>query len=251
VFISWSGARSNAAAQALRDWLPMVINALNPWLSSADIHQGARWQTDVAANLENAGAGIICLTPSNLHSDWILFEAGALSKAIKDMFVCPLLIGLEPTDIELPLAQFQVTQATREDLLKLLKTLNKAMGENALKDTHVEVAFAKWWPELESKLVALPPDELTPKTRRTERDILEELLALARSVARDRFGSEGEVVKKLMQEAGTSEFQVFKRLIQDKSEVAQMIEKSAAEQAEVTKRIFREIRDLKLPPEEK
>jgi hypothetical protein len=89
VFISWSGLRSGAVAEALRNWLPKVINALKPWLSTTDIDKGARWSTDVAVRLEVAKAGIICLTPSNLHSDWILFEAGALSKTLQNTFVSP------------------------------------------------------------------------------------------------------------------------------------------------------------------
>jgi hypothetical protein len=80
VFISWSGERSRAAAEALRSWLPKIINAIKPWLSSEDIDKGSRWGTDVASRLETAKAGIICLTPGNLHSDWILFEAGATIK---------------------------------------------------------------------------------------------------------------------------------------------------------------------------
>ena len=93
------GERSRAAAEALRGWLPKIINAIKPWLSSEDIDKGARWSTDVASRLEAAKAGIICLTPSNLHSDWILFEAGALSKTLKNTFVCPFLIGLDPSDV--------------------------------------------------------------------------------------------------------------------------------------------------------
>src|ERR1700730_15398652 len=96
VFISWSGARSEAAARALHDWLPKVINAIKPWLSTSDIDKGARWGIDVALKLESSKAGIICLTPSNLHADWVLFEAGALSKTVKSTnFVCPFLIGIE------------------------------------------------------------------------------------------------------------------------------------------------------------
>jgi hypothetical protein len=103
VFISWSGTRSGAAAEALRAWLPKIINAVKPWLSSADIDKGARWGADVAGRLDSANAGIICLTPGNLHSDWILFEAGALSKTIlQKTLVCTLLIDLEPTDVEGP-----------------------------------------------------------------------------------------------------------------------------------------------------
>ena len=111
MFISWSGEQSKAFAEAFRNWLPKIINAVRPWLSSADIEMGARWSIDVAAKLEASKFGIICLTPNNMHSDWILFEAGALSKTIVNTHVSPVLIGLEPSDIHGPLAQFQATRA--------------------------------------------------------------------------------------------------------------------------------------------
>lgn len=185
VFISWSGERSGAAAKALRDWLPKIINAIKPWLSSADIDKGARWSTDIASRLEIAKAGIICLTPSNLHSDWILFEAGALSKTLKNTFVCPLLIGLEPTDIKGPLAQFQTTRATKEELLPLLKTLNGALGDSALPDSHIDEAFEVWWPKLHDQFSKLPPDGSTNVPSRTERDLLDEILQYVRNQSRN------------------------------------------------------------------
>lgn len=173
-----------AAAEALRGWLPKIINAIKPWLSSEDIDKGARWSTDVASRLEAAKAGIICLTPSNLHSDWILFEAGALSKTLQNTFVCPFLIGLEPSDVKPPLAQFQATKGQKDDVLKLLKTLNSALGDGALPEAHIDEAFDVWWPKLESQLKTLPPEESKAKTHRPDRELLEELLALVRSQIR-------------------------------------------------------------------
>jgi hypothetical protein len=187
VFISWSGERSRAAAEALRGWLPKIINAIKPWLSSEDIDKGARWSTDVATRLEAAKAGIICLTQSNLHSDWILFEAGALSKTLKNTFVCPFLIGLEPSDVKPPLAQFQATKATRDDVLKLLKTLNAALGDSALTEIHIDDAFEVWWPKLEFLLNALPTDDSKTKTHRPDRELLEEILAVVRNQTRSSF----------------------------------------------------------------
>ena len=45
VFLSWSGTRSKAVAQALESWLPLVINATSPWIS-AEIDKGRRWGDD-------------------------------------------------------------------------------------------------------------------------------------------------------------------------------------------------------------
>ncbi len=186
VFVSWSGKRSGAAATALRDWLPKVINALRPWISSDDVDKGTRWSAEIASKLKNVKAGIICLTPSNLHNDWILFEAGAISKSVENTFVCPLLIDLQPNEISGPLTQFQATRATKEDLLKLLKTLNQALGEDALEKGHVEEAFETWWPKLESKLAALPAEQVTSRTQRSEGEIMDELLELTRGLTRQQ-----------------------------------------------------------------
>ena len=83
IFISWHGKRSHAVAVALRDWLPLIVNAFKPWLSSADIDKGARWRTELATKLGSVTAGIFCLTPSNLTAPWLIYEAGAISRAPK------------------------------------------------------------------------------------------------------------------------------------------------------------------------
>jgi hypothetical protein len=46
VFISWSGAQSKAAAHALKEWLPDVIQNLSPWMSDLDIAAGRRWSPE-------------------------------------------------------------------------------------------------------------------------------------------------------------------------------------------------------------
>src|SRR5258707_599889 len=40
VFLSWSGERSAAVAAAFPEWLPNVIQAVQPWMSASDIEQG-------------------------------------------------------------------------------------------------------------------------------------------------------------------------------------------------------------------
>jgi hypothetical protein len=184
IFLSWSGRRSKAAAEALRTWLPKVNPAFKPWLSTADIDKGARWASDVSERLEAAKAGIICLTPSNLHADWLLWEAGALSKTIKNTHVCTFLIELEPADVKPPLSQFQATKMVKEDILALLSTLNSKLEDRAIPSANLPETFALWWPKLEADLRNLPPDQDAAQPQRSDRDLIEEVLALVRSQSR-------------------------------------------------------------------
>jgi TIR domain len=100
VFLSWSGETSHAIAIALRDWLPSVIQFVEPYVSSEDIDKGARWSTDIAKELESSGYGILCVTPENTESPWLNFEAGALSKSIDKSRVSPLIVGLRRSEIK-------------------------------------------------------------------------------------------------------------------------------------------------------
>ena len=101
IFLSWSGDRSKAIAETFTSWISQVIQAADPWISR-DIAKGARWGPEVSDRLSSSKVGIVCLTPENLASPWILFEAGALSKT-KDAYVCTFLLDLKPADVEEPL----------------------------------------------------------------------------------------------------------------------------------------------------
>ena len=189
VFISWSGERSQNIANALREWLPNVIQAIQPWMSISDIDKGARWSSDIASKLEESVIGIICLTPENLKAPWILFETGALSKTVDNTFVCPYLFQVEPADVSGPLVQFQFTKSNKDDTQKLIATINKALGKSALPEQNLSNAFEKWWPEFEKKLKDIP-DIQVKKEKRSDREILEEILDLVRKKARETLTSE-------------------------------------------------------------
>src|SRR5579863_2718491 len=110
VFLSWSGELSHKIAIEMRDWLPFVIQSVEPYVSSEDIDKGTRWSIDIAKELENSSFGILCVTPQNLDAPWLNFEAGALSKAFNTASVSPFLFGLKPSDLKKsPLLQFQST----------------------------------------------------------------------------------------------------------------------------------------------
>jgi hypothetical protein len=51
VFISWSGERSFALANALRRWLKLAVQSIEPWVSSKDIVAGQRWGYVLGKNL--------------------------------------------------------------------------------------------------------------------------------------------------------------------------------------------------------
>ena len=183
VFISWSGEASKFITENLKNWLENVLQSLDPWLS-VDITKGTRWNNEISERLEKSKVGIICLTKENINEKWILFEAGALSKT-KDAHVCTLLYDIEPTDIEYPLAQFQHTKATKDEVYKLLKTINEILNkqnEKSLKEQNLEEIFEKFWPDLESILLeAKSKLSSEPNTTRSEIEILNELLSLTRN----------------------------------------------------------------------
>jgi hypothetical protein len=196
VMISWSGSTSQAVGEALRDWLPAVINAVDPWMSPDDIGKGARWSSELAAQLEQTRVGVICMTPENLQSPWIHFEAGALSKTLKDTYVCPYLFEVKPTQISGPLAQFQATRAEREDTRKLVHTINETLGDEALPEARLNRSFDLLWPELEEQLKRIPRELEAPEAQRSDREILKELLEMTRGLQRASVAlSEKEVLK--------------------------------------------------------
>lgn len=185
VFLSWSGAQSHQVALALREWLPNVIQALVPWMSSEDIEKGARWSAEIAMELATTKAGIICITSTNRAAPWLNFEAGALSKTIEKEMVCPYLFRLKPSDLTWPLAQFQAAEANREGTLRLLKTLNGAETKPLLPESKLLEFFEVWWPRLEHDLRSIKADKLDEGVpARGSDEILQEVLEIVRDQAR-------------------------------------------------------------------
>lgn len=185
VFISWSGNKSHKVALVYRDWLPSVIQTIEPYVSSEDIDKGARWSTDIATELEDSTFGILCVTNENLNAPWLAFEAGALSKTMDKSFVSPFLFDIKRSEVDGPILQFQSTIFQKNDIKKLVKTLNKACGESSIPDNRLDKAFDVWFPTLENDLNKLKdiPDEPAKTEERDgySSEILEEILDLARN----------------------------------------------------------------------
>ena|SRR5689334_7768015 len=99
---------------------------VDPWLSAGDVDKGAKWAQAISGQLEKSDFGLICLTPENLTSPWLLFEAGALSKK-EESRVCTYLYDLKYENVKDPLSQFQHTLATEAETKKLVGTINRAL----------------------------------------------------------------------------------------------------------------------------
>ena len=185
VFISWSGQQSQELGEVLRDWLPAVLQLVTPYFTPSDIEKGTRWSTHIAQELSASKVGILCVTRDNLHSDWILFEAGALSKSLDKTHVCPILFGITNTDLAGPLKQFQTTEFTKSDMQRLLGVINGRIGDNKLPQKTLDTVFEKWWPDLKDKTDRILAHAAEPEQPiRSDRELLEEILQLSRIASR-------------------------------------------------------------------
>lgn len=191
VFISWSGEQSKKIALIFRDWLPTVIQSLDPFVSSEDIEKGARWNTDIAQELKESSFGLICVTKDNLSSPWLNFEAGALSKTIENTFVAPFLFDVKPSDLTgLPISQFQSTNFSKTDMKRLIETLNSA-SQTSLDPQRLDKAFELCYPDLENSINEVKKskhkdndDEVKTLDNKANNIILEEILETARNTQR-------------------------------------------------------------------
>ena len=153
VFISWSGKASRTVAEALRDWLPNVIQGIEPFVSSKDIDKGSNWSSELLRELSDTDFGIICLTQENLLSPWLNYEAGAIMKSITSR-AAPVLFGVEKKDVRPPMSQLQMTTITKDDFKDLMTSMNAAMGR-PIDAQRLEASVAVWWPSLDEKIKSI------------------------------------------------------------------------------------------------
>src|SRR5688572_28515648 len=97
VFISWHGDRSRSIAEGINSWLPLVLQPIRPFFSPK-IEKGTVGLEKIRESLEQSSFGILCLTKENLNSNWIHFEAGALSKLKDRSRLWTVLHELSPYD---------------------------------------------------------------------------------------------------------------------------------------------------------
>ncbi|RZL11586.1 MAG: TIR domain-containing protein [Rubrivivax sp.] len=183
VFLSWSGDRSKLIAEKLKEWLPNVIQVIDPWISTEDVDKGNSWLEEIKAGLIAAnGVGIFCVTRENMNSPWLNFEAGYLAAAADKGSVCVVTLGLGPAELLPPLSLFQATNgADKDDFKKLISTLNRKTAHQ-LQDKVLDRAFESQWLELDTSLKEIAArSSVEPKVaKRSSEDMFAELITLNR-----------------------------------------------------------------------
>lgn len=182
LFLSWSGDRSKMMAQALWDWMPLVLDDTKPWFSGKDIPAGERWNSEVGTRLERTNFGILCLTRENLLAPWLLFEAGALSKAVDEGAVCPYLLDVDVSEIAGPLSQFQAKKADKSSTAEMIQDINEKLAA-PIDRARLSKRFDALWPDLQKALEKIPGSlEEDRAPARSESEILEELVERTRTM---------------------------------------------------------------------
>jgi hypothetical protein len=190
IFISWSLPLSHKVALILRDWLPRVIQGVDPWVSSEDIEKGTWWNQNLIEAIEVSTVGIVVITPANLERAWINFEAGALARAIRPSggIVAPVLVDVPGSSIDGPLGSLQVTRLDSEDdFFQLVKAINNRIAD-PLSEGHLQDEFKLKWHMLKEKVAAAvrknDPDG-KQKPKRDQEDIIEDLVSAFRDLRQD------------------------------------------------------------------
>jgi len=173
----------------------MALNYVEPFVSDKDIQAGDRWAQKIAGELESANFGIICITPENISSEWILFESGALSKSMLDGKVIPLLFDLELSDLTGPLSQFQAQKLEAVGMMEVVKSINE-IAEQKTDATIISRSVPALWPQLETALNEIPSIAPTAKHRRPTPEILEELVTDVRGLNSRMRGFEPEMFER-------------------------------------------------------
>jgi hypothetical protein len=95
---------------------------------------------------------IVCVTPENVTSPWLYYEAGVVASKLGATAVCPYLVGVQAKLVNgTPLGLYQCTQADKADTLKLIRDLSRVLAEPH--DTNLlEGNFQAKWPQLKRRI---------------------------------------------------------------------------------------------------
>lgn len=207
VFISWSGALSMRVATVWYDLVKELFDVVEPFMSEENIGAGVRSLQKIAVELSGTSFGIIVITQDNQGSQWLNYEAGALSKDLGDetIRVAPSLVDFDrKSDVTGPLGQFQASFLDEGGVKFILTEIAKLVGAD---ESSVTKRFNNAWrEEYEARFAeAKSADAGEPSdARRKPDDMLDEILNMVRDMARTANSRIGPNTPAMVSEFGSS-----------------------------------------------
>jgi len=113
------------------------------------------------------------------------FEAGAAVTSFEKSKISPILFNMDAADLRGPLANFQASPHSKDEIQKIVRQLNSDNESSSLNDGVIEKVFEKWWPDLEadvSRIIASKKDPGKKKEVRSRDDMIEEVLLRIREI---------------------------------------------------------------------
>ncbi len=163
IFISQSGEKARKYAEVLKRWFEDVFDSqVSVFVSSTNIRAGSNWLANLKKELKDTSIGFICLTKHSLKSEWVMFEAGALSINRGDEVVCPLLIDIAHEQVPDPLNKFQCTRLhDPASFYKFLRDINAVLDTSARKsEKDLKTLFENhWWRNLQEEFDSIHDSE--------------------------------------------------------------------------------------------
>src|SRR4030042_2101233 len=157
VFISWSGATGKAIAVVLKEWIPLLLQDVDVFISP-DIEKGEVWFGKLMKMLIESKFGIICVTEESLVSPWVNFEVGVIA-SVQKKNVAPFLVHVDASSLaDNPLHLFQYLNNDKDSIKELILDINNKL-DNPVNDGIVIRHFESYYPELERKISTILEEE--------------------------------------------------------------------------------------------
>lgn len=163
IFISWSGATGKRIARKLREVVGAFVHVDNIFMAEIDINKGAPWREELKKYLKESNFGFFILTPDQISSEWMAFEAGAVGVNDGAIHMLPLIFGVAENTIPKYLSEYQFANFTKEDYKILFKELNEKNDpeyriDSSVLSTRFEWLWNSFYPEI-SEIISEASEE--------------------------------------------------------------------------------------------
>ncbi len=145
VFISWSGEASHQVAKTLRDWVPQVLQSVEPWLASSELISGQPVAKSIEGSITSADVVLLCLTRQNMLSNWTKIESAVALNAKRP--IIPVCIDFPVSDLSGMFAMYQGMTLDEAGIHRLMTALNSRLTD-PMESHKLDRLLGIWMPEI-------------------------------------------------------------------------------------------------------